>query len=81
MTASGGVIFADIYNKMITKRFPKIELPIPACAFNKDGDLFAYASSYDWSKGMEHAPPKGNEMIFVHCVKPDSVKPKPKKKN
>jgi mRNA export factor len=25
--------------------------PIPCSAFNKDGTIFAYAVSYDWSRG------------------------------
>ena len=27
-----------------------MELPIVACDFNYNGNLFAYAVSYDWSK-------------------------------
>lgn len=27
--------------------------PIPCSAFNHDGNIYAYALSYDWSKGFQ----------------------------
>jgi len=41
------------------------------------GNLFAYASSYDWSKGSMHVQP-GNE-IFIHYVVEDEIRQKSKK--
>jgi mRNA export factor len=58
--------------------FPPTQLPISAAKFNETGSLFAYACSYDWSKGSAHAKDqKGNE-IFIHRVSVDE-KPKAKK--
>ena len=40
------------------KAFSKANMPIPVGAFNRDGTIFAYAVSYDWSKGSEHHNPR-----------------------
>ena len=39
-------------SKQRLKQMNKCNMPIPCGAFNKDGSIFAYAVSYDWSKGM-----------------------------
>lgn len=59
------------------KGFPAIPRPVSAAEFNAQGNMFAYASSYDWSKGSMHLQP-GND-IFIHPVVEDEVKPKGKK--
>lgn len=38
-----------------------------------------YASSYDWSQGVEHANPQATN-IMVHTVADDEIKPRPKDK-
>ena len=41
--------------------------PIPCAAYNAEGDIFAYAESYDWSKGAEaHNPATAQNSIFLH---------------
>jgi mRNA export factor len=61
------------------KGFNPIQRPIPCANFNASGSLFAYASSYDWSKGSQsHAPGTPNE-IFIHYTLEDEIKPKGKK--
>jgi mRNA export factor len=53
--------------------------PIPCSAFNKDGTIFAYAVSYDWSRGYsEYNPQSMKNAILLHPVKEEEVKPKPK---
>lgn len=56
-----------------------VPAPIPACAFNRDGTIFAYAVSYDWSKGYsEYNPQVMKNTILLHPVKEDEIKAKPK---
>lgn len=53
--------------------------PIPCAAFNRDGSLYAYAVSYDWSRGYsEYNPQTMKNTILIHPVKEDEVKAKPK---
>jgi len=55
------------------KTFPAIHRPIPCATFNEQGNLFAYASSYDWSKGSAHA--QNGHDIYVHAVSERDVRP------
>ncbi|GKY92485.1 hypothetical protein MPSEU_000218900 [Mayamaea pseudoterrestris] len=74
---SDGVINSwDKDNKQRLKGFPALQHPITAAAFSTQGDLFAFASCYDWSKGSSHAQ-TGND-IFIHPVSEEEVKPKSK---
>ncbi|CAF0753049.1 unnamed protein product [Didymodactylos carnosus] len=51
---------------------------ITCCAFDSRGQVFAYASSYDWHKGHEgNSQQKKNMIYFRSCF--DEMKPKPKK--
>ncbi|EGF79860.1 hypothetical protein BATDEDRAFT_16768 [Batrachochytrium dendrobatidis JAM81] len=57
--------------------------PISATCFNRNGTIFAYAVGYDWHKGHEHN--KSNQggtrnVIMLHPVKDEDIKPKPKKR-
>lgn len=48
---------------------------ISACALNHNGVIFAYAVSYDWSKGHEHNDPnKGNSIFLRSCF--EEMKPR-----
>ena len=60
------------------KAFKKGGLPIPVGTFNKDGTIFAYAASYDWSKGSEHYNPKTNHLL-LHSVPEDEIKSRSQK--
>jgi mRNA export factor len=75
--SDGVVNFWDKDNKQRLKGFNAIQRTITAAAFNGGGQMFAYASSYDWSKGSSNLQP-GNE-IFIHYVHEDEIKPKSKK--
>ncbi|XP_016996523.2 protein Rae1 [Drosophila takahashii] len=39
--------------------------PITKCSISGDGQLFAYALGYDWSKGYEHCDPNKKPQIFL----------------
>lgn len=74
--SDGAVHFWDKDNKQRLKGFNPTQRTISAAAFNSTGNLFAYASSYDWSKGSMHVQ-AGNE-IFIHCVTEEEIRPKGK---
>ena len=75
----GVVNFWDKDNKQRLKGFPAINREIPCAAFNAQGNMFAYASSYDWSKGSQFGGPNAPNEIFLHYVAEDEIKPKGKK--
>ncbi|KAL5456926.1 hypothetical protein EMCRGX_G034154 [Ephydatia muelleri] len=55
------------------------EQPITSCAFNFNGNIFAYSVSYDWSKGHEHYNPQKKNYIFMRQVT-EEMKAKAKKR-
>lgn len=54
--------------------------PIAATAFNRNGSIFAYAVSYDWSKGHSGMTPGHPNKIMLHACKEDEVKKRPARK-
>jgi mRNA export factor len=48
--------------------------PISACAFSNNGAQFAYAVSYDWSKGHAGAVQGHPNKVFLHAVKEPEAK-------
>jgi len=52
-----------------------MEQAITCCSFNATGMIFAYAVSYDWSKGHEYFQPQKKNHIFLrHCY--EDLKPR-----
>eukprot|EP00934_Nitzschia_sp_Nitz4_P007258 Nitzschia sp. Nitz4//scaffold196_size54656//20931//22071//NITZ4_006638-RA/size54656-augustus-gene-0.35-mRNA-1//1//CDS//3329540423//7248//frame0 len=78
--SDGVVNFWDKDNKQRLKGFQPIQRPIPCAAFNAQGNLFAYASSYDWSKGHQYNTPGSPNEIWVHYTPDDEIRPKAKKR-
>jgi len=74
--ADGVVNFWDKDNKQRLKGFPPIQRSISCANFNAQGNLFAYASSYDWSKGSSFHTPSTPDEIFVHYTPEDEIKPR-----
>ncbi|CAG8447329.1 5390_t:CDS:2 [Acaulospora morrowiae] len=70
--------FWDKDSKQRLKGFNTVGAPISATAFNRNGTIFAYAASYEWSKG--YIQYSGKNAIYLHSVKEDDVKPKSAKK-
>jgi len=78
--ADGVVNFWDKENRQRLKAFAAINRTISCAEFNSPGNLFAYASSYDWSKGSSvYAPGTANE-IYIHYTPDEEIKPKPKRR-
>ena len=51
---------------------------ITSTCFNRTGSIFAYAVSYDWSKGFQSNNPQMPTKIMLHPVGEDECKPRPK---
>lgn len=59
------------------KGYPSVHGTIPATAFNRNGSIFAYAVSYDWSKGHQSNNLGYPIKVMLHPIKDDEAKPKP----
>ena len=57
--------------------FNKMQSPITSVAWSADGTLLAYAASYDWSKGVQHAGTAQPQIMVHQCIETD-IKPRPK---
>ena len=51
-------------------------IPISALTFSPMGNVLAYATSYDWSRGAEYNNPSAGNTIWLHNVAEDEVTPK-----
>jgi len=58
--------------------FDPVPGPITASAFNHTGNIFAYAISYDWSKGHSGMAGGVQNRVMLHPCKEDEVKKKKK---
>jgi mRNA export factor len=58
--------------------FPSAGAPITATDFNRQGTIFAYALSYDWSQGFQKNTAQQPHKVMLHAVNQDEVKPRPK---
>jgi mRNA export factor len=46
--------------------------PIPCAGYNADGSIYAYAVSYNWYKGYQHA--QTSHHILLHATQEVEVK-------
>ncbi|OSX78836.1 hypothetical protein BU14_0098s0062 [Porphyra umbilicalis] len=77
--ADGNFTFWDKDAKQRLKQFSKLDTPISATCFNHDGTIFAYAASYEWSKGAAaHNPATARNNILLHSVTETEIRAKPK---
>lgn len=53
--------------------------PITCTDFNRNGSIFAYAVSYDWSKGHSGMTPGHPNKVMLHSCKDEEVKKRPRK--
>ncbi|KAM3164408.1 Nucleoporin GLE2 [Lachancea thermotolerans] len=61
------------------KGFPSLKASIPVCNFNRNGSIFAYALSYDWSQGLMGNRPDYPNVVRLHAVTDEEVKEKKKR--
>ncbi|KAK9456443.1 WD40-repeat-containing domain protein [Dipodascopsis uninucleata] len=78
--SDGSFHFWDKDSKHRLKGYGSLGASIPATAFNRNGTIFAYALSYDWSKGYQFNRPDYPNVVKLHPVKEEEVKPRPAKK-
>ncbi|KAF2745608.1 Poly(A)+ RNA export protein [Sporormia fimetaria CBS 119925] len=75
--SDGTFHFWDKDAKHRLKGYPDVGGPITATAFSRNGDIFAYAISYDWTKGYSANTPQQPVKLKLHPVGPEECKPKP----
>lgn len=75
--ADGTFHFWDKDAKHRLKGYPAVGGPISSTAFNRNGSIFAYAVSYDWSKGYSANTQQTTNKVMLHPVHPDETKPRP----
>ena len=79
--SDGTFHFWDGVAKHRLKGFPKTGDSITATSFNRQGTVFAYAVSYDWSQGFQRNTQQGVHKIMLHGVQQEEIKPRaPQKK-
>ena len=76
--SDGTFHFWDKDAKHRLKGYPEVGGPIVSTAFNRNGSIFAYAISYDWSQGYSHNTAQKVTKVMLHSVAPDECKPRPK---
>jgi mRNA export factor len=74
-TSEGVLKFWNATDQKVMNKtnFSKLDQPITSTAFNRDGNLFAYSSSYDWSKGSAHYSPSKPNDIFIHYITKEEI--------
>ncbi|MCJ1475411.1 RNA export factor gle2 [Lambiella insularis] len=76
--SDGTFHFWDGNAKHRLKGYPEVGGPISATCFNRTGSIFAYAVSYDWSKGYASNTPQTVNKVMLHPVSADECKPRAK---
>eukprot|EP01106_Pelomyxa_sp_JSP_P019464 TRINITY_DN980_c0_g2_i2.p2 TRINITY_DN980_c0_g2~~TRINITY_DN980_c0_g2_i2.p2 ORF type:complete len:164 (-),score=32.98 TRINITY_DN980_c0_g2_i2:257-748(-) len=77
--SDGTLNFWDKDSRQRLKAFPTCRFPISCGRFNRDGSLYAYSVSYDWSKGVEYWKQTDPICVFVHAVTDAEIKSRPKR--
>ena len=76
--ADGNYNFWDKDSKQRLKAMQKVSCPISCGDFNRDGTIYAYAASYEWSKGGDNPMANQPNNIYLHSVAETEVKPRQK---
>lgn len=73
--SDGRFSFWDKDARTKLKTSEQLDQPISACCFNHNGNIFAYASSYDWSKVRVPGPtaPLAGTLTTTHSYFPFSL--------
>lgn len=64
--SDGSFGFWDKDARTKLKSSEAMDQPITKCCFNSNGQIFAYALGYDWSKGYEYHTPTKKTSIYLH---------------
>ncbi|KAI9874929.1 MAG: RNA export factor gle2, partial [Watsoniomyces obsoletus] len=71
--SDGTFHFWDGQAKHRLKGYPNVGGPITATGFNRQGTVFAYAISYDWSQGFQKNTQQTPNKVMLHGVMPDEM--------
>ncbi|KAL0567659.1 RNA export factor gle2 [Marasmius crinis-equi] len=77
--SDGTIHFWDKDARTRLKTFEPAPGPISCSSFNRTGSIFAYAVSYDWSKGHSGMTPGHPNKLMLHACKEEEVKKRPRK--
>ena len=69
----------DKDSKQRLMQFKKAAQTISTACFSPSGGLYAYALSYDWSRGSESHSPQIPNQIMIHRVQKDEITQRNKK--
>lgn len=78
--SDGRFSFWDKDARTKLKTSDQLPNPITCCTFNAQGNIFAYAVSYDWSKGHEFYNPKSKNSIFLRGTCFEELRPRTSRK-
>ncbi|EDV23533.1 uncharacterized protein TRIADDRAFT_27419 [Trichoplax adhaerens] len=67
----------DTLSRTKLKGSEQMDQPVTTCTFDPQGNLFAYATGYDWSRGHEFANSQKGSKIYLRYVAEEA---KPRKK-
>lgn len=76
--SDGTFTFWDKDNRQRLKQFPRSCTSISACKFNANGNIFAYAESYDWAQGVDGFKQQQN-LLLLRQVPDEDIKSKKKR--
>lgn len=74
--SDGCINFWDKSSKQRLDIISNLGEAVSCTAFSRTGNYFAYAISYDWSKGHEYYKPDGKNAIMIHPVADSDVRPR-----
>jgi mRNA export factor len=74
--SDGTFHFWDKDAKHRLKGYPEVGGPIVSTSFSHTGNIFAYAVSYDWSRGFSQHTANSPNKIMLHPVTGDECKPR-----
>ncbi|KAK9479902.1 WD40-repeat-containing domain protein [Lipomyces japonicus] len=77
--SDGSLNFWDKDSKHRLKGYNSQGATIPCTAFNRNGTIFAYALSYDWSKGHQFNRADYLNVVKLHATREEEVKPRANK--
>ncbi|KAK9412940.1 putative Poly(A)+ RNA export protein [Seiridium unicorne] len=78
--SDGTFHFWDKDAKHRLKGYPTVGGSITATTFNANGNIFAYAVGYDWSKGHQGNQQNYPNKIMLHPIQGEECKPRPNPK-
>ena len=77
--SDGSYNFWDKDSKQRLKAMTRGNLPIPCGKYNRDGAVYAYAASYDWTEGhAKYNPATMKNYVLLHNPQDAEVKTRPK---